>query len=154
MRIRRFTDADALATLEVFTRAIHEIASCHYTAEQLAAWAPDDLDPVVWAASRAAAATWIAEIDGDVAGFTDVDAHGYIDMLFVHPAYGRRGVATALLEHLLVIATATSSVATVNASMTARPLFERHGFIVVREQHVERRGTTLTNFHMSRALTR
>ena len=38
-----------------------------------------------WAAARAAAHTQLAMIDGHVAGFTDLDDHGYIDMFFVIP---------------------------------------------------------------------
>jgi len=150
VRIRRFVDDDAPATLEIFSRAVHETASRDYDPDQLEAWAPDDLDPIEWAQRRAAASTWIAEVDGEVVGFTDVDAEGYIDMLFVHPEHSGRGIGTALVEHVLGIAATTSDVATVNASVTARPLFERHGFVVVREQHVARRGVLLTNFQMRR----
>ena len=38
------------------------------------------------------------------------------------------------------------------ASVTARPFFERRGFRVVRERRVARRGVQLTNFAMEKPL--
>jgi putative acetyltransferase len=38
------------------------------------------------------------------------------------------------------------------ASITARPFFERQGFRVVREQTVVRRGVAMTNFAMEKTL--
>jgi hypothetical protein len=39
------------------------------------------------------------------------------------------------------------------AGITARPVFERHGFRVTAEQSVECRGQWLTNYRMERPLT-
>lgn len=151
--IRPFADADGPATLGVFLRAIRETASTHYDAQQIAAWASDDIDQLRWTAKRAAANTWVAERAGTVIGFTDIDDLGHVDMMFVDPTAGRRGVATALLAHVSSIARDNGiAVLTVDASVTARPFFERHGFEVVREQRVERRGARLTNFRMQQVL--
>ena len=38
------------------------------------------------------------------------------------------------------------------ASITARPFFERHGFRVVREQRISSRGVEMTNFAMEKQL--
>ena len=38
------------------------------------------------------------------------------------------------------------------ASITARPFFERHGFRIIRERTVVRRGVELTNFAMEKRL--
>jgi putative acetyltransferase len=40
------------------------------------------------------------------------------------------------------------------ASLTARPFFERRGFVVVAAQQVEKRGQTLANFRMEKTLAR
>jgi putative acetyltransferase len=70
-------------------------------------------------------------------------------MLFVDPDVARQGVASALLRW--VRATAAELGAhelTTNASLTARHVFEAHGFVVVAEQHPVRHGVELTNFRM------
>jgi len=157
--LRRYEPTDAAATLRCFRRAVRGTASRDYDARQLAAWAPADTDLAAWGARRAGAGTgsgtqtWVAERDGQLVGFGDIDASGYIDMMFVDPDAARTGVASALLGHLASIAAERGlPELTVHASITARPFFERHGFAVVAEQRVELRGSVLANFRMRRGL--
>lgn len=153
LQLRDHGPDDAPATLRVFRRAITVTAARDYTPEQVAAWAPDDIDPDAWADRRAAARTRVAVRDGAVVGFTDVDAAGCVDMLFVDPAAARQGVARALLDWAVRAAAADGATElTTHASITARPFFEAHGFVVVAEQHPVRRGVTLTNYRMRRPL--
>ena len=85
MELRAYTAGAARATSVIFLRAVRETARAHYSPEQVEAWAANYGDLDSWAAARAAAHTQLAIIDGHVAGFTDLDDHGYIDMLFVDP---------------------------------------------------------------------
>jgi putative acetyltransferase len=153
VELRDYTDADARATLDVFLRAVRVTAARDYTPEQVRAWAPDDVDPVAWGTRRAGARTRVAVQDGAVVGFTDVDAAGYVDMLFVDPDAARTGVARALLDWAVRTARADGAAElTTHASITARPFFAAHGFDVVAEQHPVRRGVALTNYRMRRPL--
>ncbi|MGO4535716.1 GNAT family N-acetyltransferase [Leifsonia sp. 2MCAF36] len=151
MEIRPYTETDALATLEIFVTAITDTASKDYSAEQIAAWArPGDHDLARWNAARESLNTVVATIGAEVAGFSDVGDDGYIDMMFVAPKFGRRGVAGALLAHLYDVALAAGSPELyTDASITARPFFEKHGFTVVAEQHPVTRGVKMTNYKMS-----
>jgi hypothetical protein len=88
VELRAYTAGDAQATSVIFLRAVRETASAHYSPEQVEAWAANYGDLDSWAAARAAAHTQLAIIDGHVAGFTDLDDHGYIDMLFVDISAG------------------------------------------------------------------
>ncbi len=149
MNLREYTGADAEATLGVFFRAIRETAAADYSPEQVAAWASDDLDLDAWAASRAAAHTHVAVIDGRVVGFTDLDDNGHIDMMFVDPDFGRQGVATTLLAATMTRARQRGLVAlTTHASLTAKPFFEQHGFLVTEERHFVHGGVETMNFAM------
>lgn len=153
IEIRPFTAADAGATLEVFRRAIRGIAAADYSSEQIAAWAADDIDLDAWAESRDRLDTAVAVIDGVLVGFTDVDAAGYIDMLYVDPVFGRRGVATALLDWVTAEAERLGSdTLRTHASITARPFFEAQGFAVDEERHPIVRGVVMTNYTMSRTI--
>jgi len=155
MRLRPFEPTDGPATLAIFRAAIRVTAAADYSPEQIEAWAGTDVTPEQWSAKRTATDTVVAEIDGRVAGFTDLDDSGHIDMLFVDPEQSRRGVATALLEWALTRAR-DLGIAEVNthASLTARPFFEHHGFTVTRRQHPVIRGVEMTNFAMRRAVLR
>jgi putative acetyltransferase len=153
VELRSYTEADAEATLTVFLRAIRETACGDYTPEQIDTWAAEHGGIDAWAASRAAADTQVAVIDGHVAGFTDVDEDGYVDMLFVNPDFGRQGVATTLLAATMALARQRGIGAlTTHASLTARPLFERLGFVVTEERHLVDGDVEFTNYAMRRVL--
>lgn len=150
--IRPYLLQDAAATLAVFLDAVTETAAVDYSPEQIAAWsAPKDRDLAAWGRSRVELGTFVAMVDGQVAGFSDVSAEGYIHMMFVSPRFGRRGVGRALLAEAERRATsARDSALTTNASITARPFFEAAGFVVVAQQHPLTRGVRLTNYRMLR----
>ena len=136
MELRAYTAGDAQATSVIFLRAVRETARAHYSPEQVEAWAASYGDLDSWAAARAAAHTQLAIIDGHVVGFTDLDDHGYIDMLFVDPDFGRRGVASSLLASVVALARQRGLPAlTTFASLTSRPVFERHGFVITGERY-------------------
>lgn len=153
LRLRPYTPADADATLAVFRRAIRITAARDYSPEQVAAWAPDDLDPGQWGERRRERGTVVADLDGRVVGFTDVDATGYVDMMYVDPAAGRAGVGRALLAWAVDEATRSGADSLhTHASITARPFFEAHGFRVDAVRHPVRNGVVFENYAMSRRL--
>jgi putative acetyltransferase len=150
--IRSYAPQDADVTIEIFVRAIRELASRDYTPAQVDAWAQVE-DREAWARIRAARPTWIAACDGAVAGFSDLAAGGHLDMMFVHPRYQRRGVASSLLTTVEAAAREQNlSLLTTEASLTARPFFEVAGFHVVAAQEVQKRGQTFRNFRMEKRL--
>ena len=132
--IRPYLDGqDAEATLAVFRTAVTETASADYEPEQIAAWlgaAKADLD--AWDARRRVAHTWVATVGERVVGFSDFLDDGLLDMLFVHPDFGGRGVARLLVTTVRrEAARAGLPALRTHASRTARPAFERFGFHVV-----------------------
>ena len=136
MELRAYTAADAHAMSVVFLRAVRETARAHYSPEQVEAWAANFGDLASWAAARAAARTHLAIVDGHVAGFIDLNDDGYIDMLFVDPEFGRQGVASALLASVVALARQCGLPAlTTFASLTSRPVFERHSFLITGERY-------------------
>lgn len=152
-RIRAYRPEDAPALLAVFRDSVRRSAHHDYSAEQLAAWAPDQMDDSAWAARRASRPTWVAEVEGKPVGFTDLEADGHLDMLYVAADYQGRGLASALLDAVLSAAKeqGLERVFT-EASLTAKPFFERRGFRVLQEQTVQRLGQTLVNFRMERKM--
>lgn len=156
MRVRPYQTEDAGPTLEVYERAGHQTAARDYGPEQLGAWAPLDRDPparAAWGKRRAAAQTIVA-VEGDrIAGFSDLVDGSLLDMLFVDPSFGRRGVGSLLIEAVLALAREGGAPhIETHASLTARAVFERHGFVVVARERPVIRGVELTNFKMRRAL--
>lgn len=150
--IKAYEPEDAQATIDIFLRAIREVASKDYSPEQIAAWAKVD-DAEVWARCRASRPTWLA-MDGSVpVGFTDLKPDGCLDMMFVDPDQQGKGIASLLLATVEKAACeqGLQRIFT-EASLTARPFFERRGFVVVAAQQVKKRGQTLANFRMEKVL--
>ncbi|WP_309135384.1 GNAT family N-acetyltransferase [Cellulomonas sp.] len=124
---------DAGATFAVYQAAIRRTAAKDYTPEQIEAWlGRRGGDLTGWGEARARARTLVARTGtGDVVGFTDLLPDGLVDMLFVHPDAGGRGVARALLTAVAAEARARGlRELRTFASRTAQPVFERLGFTV------------------------
>lgn len=153
--IRPYAPGDARTTLAVFLSAVTLTAAQDYSPDQVAAWAqPARREASDWDAQRRSADTFVATLDGQVAGFTDMSSDGYIDMLFVSPRFGRRGVGGTLLWFLEGRAHAdglTQMLA--NVSLTAKVLFERHGFVVTAERRTQIDDAELRSFRMVKNLT-
>ena len=148
--IRSYGEADAADTLAVFLAAVTETAAADYSPEQVRAWArPETRDLTTWHASMQGRNSYVAIVDGALAGFSDVGPEGYIDMLFVAPRHQRRGVARQLVAYGEAHARrAQLAGLTANVSITARPFFERYGFTAEAEQQPVMAGVQLTNYRM------
>lgn len=146
---------DAAATSAAFRSAILVSAATVYTPAQIAAWlGPDDVDLDAWDARRRAAWTVVAEVEGVVVGFSDLLPDGLVDMLFVHPDAGRRGIARALLTAVEADARGRGiTELRTFASRRARPVSERLGFVVVADRPDNTaRGVVVPNCEMRRRL--
>lgn len=76
-----------------------------------------------------------------------MDETGYLDRLYVHKDYQHHGIASSICDRLEEKAPA---VITTHASITAKPFFEKRGYVVLKKQQVERQGILLTNFVMKK----
>ena len=155
LRMRRFRVSDAEEIVALFRETVHKVNSRDYSRDQLEAWAPEQIDVEAWRASLANNYSVVAEIAGRIVGFCDLADRGYINRLFVHHEFQRAGIATRLLntiERAARRAGITRLVADV--SITARPFFAKHGYLLLVEQHPIRNGVTLTNYKMEKSLGR
>lgn len=124
-----------------------------YTAAQARAWASALVDEVKFAERCARKSTWVAESEGRIAGFSDLESDGHIDLLYVHPYFQRRGVARALLEHIESTARERALRRLyAEASITARPVFEARGFRIIARQTVTVGAEPMTNYRMEKRL--
>ena len=139
--------------METYTASIRSLAAAYYSPEQLVAWAPVPPDAVRWQERLERLHTIVAESDGACAGFASYTIEGYLDFLFTHPAFARRGVASRLYQRVesVLRAVGVPSV-TAHVSLAARAFFDHHGFLLDREECVECRGAWLRRFAMRKPL--
>ena len=140
---------DHLAISEIFPRAIHEIASEFYTAEQCSAWSEKKPNPDHWRMRCRKKKPFVFIQNNKVVGFLELDSDGHIDCIYVHPEEKRKGIASALIAHAIEAnISAGNQRIFVEASICAKPVFEKIGFSVVKEKEVRIKGVSLKNYDM------
>lgn len=147
MIIRPYQTADCEALARLFYDTVHTVNAKDYTEQQLNAWATEAVDLEAWDRSLTAHFTLVAEENGVITGFGDMDSSGYLDRLYVHRDFQGKGIASVLCDRL---ESSVSGLITTHASITARPFFEKRGYRLIKEQQVERQGILLTNFVMEK----
>lgn len=151
MLLREYKPADCAEMARLFYDTVHTVNLRDYTPEQTDAWATGQVDLAAWDASFRAHKTVIAEQNGEIIGFGDLDAEaGYLDRLYIHKDHQNEGAATAICDALE--SAAKTQTVTTHASITAKGFFQKRGYVVVKEQQVERYGVLLTNFVMIKTL--
>lgn len=148
MEIREYKSSDCNEIADLFYNTVHYINSKDYTEDQLNVWATGNIDIDEWNKSFLNNYTLIAEENGIIIGFGDIDDEGYLDRLYVHKDYQNIGVATALCDRLEKKYEVERI--TTHASITAKSFFEKRGYRVVKKQFVERNGVRLINYIMER----
>lgn len=143
----------ARTVTDLFHRAVHAVDPKLYSPEQQEAWAPTPPDYEFWQ-SRLKARQPLLAMDGDrLAGFIELESDGHIDCFYVDPDYQHRGVGTQLYERIEKRARrAGVERLFVEASLLARPFFEKRGFRVLCRNEVCRNGQSLVNFTMEKRL--
>ena len=93
------------------------------------------------------------EKDNVIVGFGVVDNTGYFDLLYTHKDFQGIGVATLIADKIedYVYCNGIQMIRT-DASITAKPFFEKRSYIVQKAQTVETRGQLFINFKMQKML--
>lgn len=145
--LKNYQSSDCKELAKLFYDTVHTVNAQDYTKEQLDAWATGNIDLEKWNQSFLEHDSIIAIEDNIIIGFGDIDKTGYLDRLFVHKDYQRKGIATAICNQL---ESKKFKKIITHASVTARPFFEKRGYVLVKQQQVKRNGTLLTNFVMEK----
>ncbi|MDZ8242367.1 MAG: GNAT family N-acetyltransferase [Nostoc sp. ChiQUE01a] len=153
MLIREYRVSDTKVIMKLFHDTIHQINIGDYSQEQVDAWAPKNMDYEVWHKRLQFKLPYIAEDNGEIVGFAELEADGHIDCFYCHSKYQRKGIGSKLLNHLENTAKSQGIKRLyTEASITAKAFFENKGFNVVKEQQVERRGVWFKNYVMEKYL--
>lgn len=149
--IRHYQSSDLPTIVQLFKEAVAAINIKHYTPEQIAVWT--DVDPVRWQTKLETMIVFVAEIDSTIVGFADMTHEGYLDHLYVHKDYQARWVSLHLFKAIEKAARELGlTKLTTDCSITAKVPAERMGFVVIKEQVVEKNGMRFINYHMEKKL--
>lgn len=153
IKIRKFQTGDEFTLWQLKVHTIKKINTRDYSAEQIKAWAPDTYNSENWTARAQNMQPFIAEVEGEVVGFSDLQDDGYIDHFFCHCDFQGQGVGKALMLQLI----ANSKHRKIphiysHVSITAKPFFEAFGFKAVQQQTMDIGDQSLPNYVMHKTV--
>lgn len=153
MKIRLFRPPDAEQIAQLFHDTVREVNIRDYSISQVKAWAPDNFDFRNWVEVCLSRYVYVADYDGMIIGFGELELNGHIDCFYCHKNYQRCGVGRKIYQAIekKALELGLKSVFT-EASITAKPFFQNMGFSVLEEQQVSRRGETFINYRMEKKL--
>lgn len=151
--VRDYRGEDAGPICRLFYETVRSVNLRDYSPEQVRAWAPAPPDPAAWHGRMSGRHTLVAEGEDGVVGFVELEEDGHLDMLYCRRDAVGRGVGSLLYAAAEERARGLGlgGIST-EASITARPFFERRGFRVLRRNVVVRHGVELVNFSMEKTL--
>lgn len=150
--IVKYHDKYAKELAEIYYNTIHIINTKDYNKEQLDAWAPkSSLDPQFWMDRWRKSSPFIALIGNKPVGYAEFEESGCIDHFYVHHEFQGKGVGTALINEIeKKVKEYSFSKIYVEASITAKPFFERRGFRAIKQQIVQCNNVDFLNFAMEK----
>ncbi len=154
IKIRLFEKQDAEQIAQLFHQTVREVNINDYSINHVKAWAPDDINFRDWVSVCSEKFTYVADDNGTIAGFGELESDGHIDCFYCHKDYQRIGVGSKIY-HAIEAKAYELNIHRLyaEASITAKPFFLRMGFSIVKKQQVERRGEIFINYAMEKYLT-
>ncbi|WP_220149683.1 GNAT family N-acetyltransferase [Psychromonas sp. B3M02] len=144
----------AVEVTDIFYAAVHSIDPKVYSLAQQSAWATLPINYRQWAKRLSVKKPFLLLIEEQVVGFMELDDDGHIDCAYVHPHFQQQGVGSLLLTYIINHAQGMGlPVLYVEASMLAKPLFEKFGFKIVRQQTAWRNGLAFVQYVMQRNIS-
>lgn len=149
LTIERMQAEDHPRLAALFEHAVRQAAPEHYTPQQVEAWAVGARSPA-FVNELTISRGWVAWLGQEPVGFVTVTKDAHLGLLYVAPAYQRRGFG----EHLVTEAIAYArhqgfSALQTEASLLSLGLFLKLGFQVTAIEQV-RRGSVLFSRHRLR----
>lgn len=153
MKIRLFHEQDADQIARLFHQTVREINIRDYSTDQVKAWAPDNIHFRNWAKVCSERFTYVADDQGAIAGFVELELSGRIGCFYCHKNYQRMGIGSRIYGAIEAKACELGiNCLYTEASITAKPFFLSMGFSILREQQVQLRGETFVNYAMEKLL--
>ena len=150
--IRAALRSDAVELKNLFQNTVLAINRRDYSQAEVEDWAScgDDLSNIE---DMIKTHYFIVAVNqqSEIVGFSSITPQGYLHSMFVHKNFQGEGIATMLLNEIEQYAITNGIIRiTSEVSLTARPFFEKRGYIVEEEQKRKANQLSLTNFWMAK----
>ena len=150
--IRAALESDAVELKNLFQNTVLAINRRDYSQAEVEDWAScgDNLSNIE---DMIKTHYFIVAVNqqSEIVGFSSITPQGYLHSMFVHKDFQGEGIATILLNEIEQYAITNGIMRiTSEVSLTARPFFEKKGYIVEEEQKRKANQLSLTNFWMAK----
>jgi len=152
--ITPYTDANATEITDLHHACVHAISPTIYSREQQEAWAHTPPNYPYWVKRLALKKPFMAMVEATIVGFIELEDNGHIDCAYTHPAYQKRGVMSELFAYTQNLAEQKGIKRLyLEASIVAKPFFEKRGFKTLHRNEIKRNGQMIVNFSMEKMLS-
>lgn len=150
---RKATISDLNEMQQLYTNTIQSVCKNDYNSAQIEAWISGVKNTERWTQVIETQFVLLAIIQDQIVGFGTLKNSNYIDFFYIHKDFQRRGIANKLLTELeLEAKNQQTKIITSDISITAKPFFEKKGFVVKTEQKNIRLDVELINYKMEKQL--
>lgn len=151
--IRLSKPGDLWEIQRMLVETISTICKNDYSPEQIEVWTSSVKNTQRWTGKLTSQYFLVAELDNKIVGVASLENNSYLDFLYVHKDYQRQGIADRLyseIEREAIKRKATSIRSDV--SKTARPFFEKKGFITTETQTIKILEVEIVNYKMTKTI--
>jgi putative acetyltransferase len=153
MNFRKATASDLSEMQQLYIGTIQSVCINDYNSDQIEAWISGVKNTERWVEVIRTQFVLLAIIKDQIAGFGTLKDDNYIDFFYIHKDFQRQGIADKLLTELELEAQKQhSKIITSDISITAKPFFEKKGYVVKTEQKNIRLNIELINYKMEKEL--
>ena len=146
-KTREAKQEDLEQILQLYHDTVTAINSKDYNEEQISVWSDVSGGGHNFSRKITEQNFYVAEFENKIIGFGSITDDGYLDYMYVHKDFQRKGVAKKLLHEIekksdeLKVEKITSHV-----SITARGFFEKHGYEKESDNIDKHKGVEFINF--------
>ncbi|WPO80648.1 GNAT family N-acetyltransferase [Flavobacterium sp. KACC 22761] len=153
MFLKKATIADLPEMQELFVQTIQSVCKNDYNPDQIEAWISGVKLTQRWIDVIEKQLVLLAIIENKIVGFGTLKDGNYIDFFFIHKDFQRKGIANKILTELELEAKKQHSKTIISdVSITAKPFFEKKGFVVKAEQKNIVKDVEIINYKMEKEI--
>ena len=153
LEFREADSNDIPEITEIFRDTIRTVNIKDYSREQIEVWASGAEDLKKWQDRIRKFYFLVAEINGQIVGFSYLKNGNYLDGLFVHKDFQRQTIASKLLR-IMESQVSINGFDTIRSdvSITALPFFDSHFYEVEKKQKKMVKGIVFENYMVYKTL--
>lgn len=153
MTIRPAKISDLPAIQSLFIETIKSTCKKDYGDDQIRCWASSVKNIARWEEKLIKQYFLVAELDKKIIGFASLENGSYLDFMYVSKDHLRKGIATTLYNQIENEAkNKGSNFIDSDVSITAKPFFQKMGFLLLKETQNLIDGVEIINYKMRKEL--